>query len=173
MTAFTLPEALRACESVADPGAARQAAAAWEQATMHGWEAVRAALPRSTFFRHLRLLRRAGLPVPGTRAPGARPGTEVPPAPEFRDAATDLAGWLHAAGGLLGLPGRRFRLVHDLAGGEPPGTPGTVYGVLFRDNRWRVSYELDAYPGLFEEIDLGRFARGTVWTADTGDGSTS
>lgn len=173
MTAPGTSQALRACQKVTPGAAARHAAAAWEMAALHGWETVRASIPRSTFYRALRILRAAGLPVPEPRGQAARPGTKAAAAQESQTGTTSTARDLQSAGGLLGMPGRRFQLVDELAGGEPPGTRGTVYAVMFRANRWRVSFELDPWPGMVEEVDLGRFARCTAWLSDDGDASTS
>lgn len=140
-------EALARLQAVTSQEQARAVYGTWLAIQQHGLQGAKAFVGTRSYFRHLDLLRRAGLLSPGR--------SEA--APE---------GWyavLESVGALLGLPGRRFRVCRRSQQMEcfPVGTRGTVDAVLFRGNRWSVGVDFDGIPGGYEEIDLREFARAT------------
>jgi hypothetical protein len=107
---------------------------------------VRASVPREAFYRHLRVIRAAGLPLPAQSAK--------------RPSEADQAG-----AALLSLPGRRVKLRRG-APCAPEGGTGEVYEVLFRHGRWWVELAIDppascpdAHAVDFAELDMGEFKR--------------
>lgn len=144
---------LRACEQAADgQGDAPSAAfVTWLVGQHEGWPAARKRVSRTGWYRHLSLLKRAGV--------------EVPVRSLARGAARTSVRELNSGAGLLRMVGKRLQLIAAHDAWHPAGTYGTVVQVLFRNCEWLVGVQFDGVPGSYEEIDVGRFARIVEWIA--------
>ena len=145
---------LQACEAVAaSPEQARQAYLTWALAQTRGWPATRQHFPRRTWFRHLAVLREAGVPVP-------RKGHDTGPR-DLEDAWQPPGRPLTPAQ-VFGLVGRRFQVLRPWdADLYPAGSVGVVDSLVFRDAAWRVAFDMETIPATFEEMDLAEFLRST------------
>ena len=139
---------LTACEAAAETRAeGRLAWVTWLIGTRANWLDARRALSRASWYRHLKIIRLAGLSVP----------TELDQA---ADVPASFLGPYRARSGpgaLLSLPGRRFRLTRALDEWMLPGVTGSVRQVQFRSDQWEVGVDLDGSPGGYEELALGVF----------------
>jgi hypothetical protein len=147
-------DVLAACERVASdrydaPGAAF---VTWLVGQCEGWPVARKRVPKSTWYRHLRLLKKAGIEVP------SRSRSKRPSATGVRE--------LNSGAGLLRMVGMRVVLIAAFDRWHLAGTRGTVEQILFRDSEWLVGVQFDGSPGSYEELRVGRFARIVEWVAD-------
>lgn len=152
MTSAPELASLMACEAAAETRAeGRLAWVTWLVGTRANWLDARRALSRSSWYRHLKIIRRAGLSVPAEL-----------------DVASDVpASFLgpyrarSGPGALLSLPGRRFRITRALDEWMLPGVTGSVRQVQFAREQWEVGVDLDGSPGGYEELSLGVFVSST------------
>lgn len=152
MTTVDHLASLVACEAAAETRAeGRLAWVTWVIGTRSSWLDARRALSRSSWYRHLKVLQLAGLPVPE----------------EVQDAESVPASFLgpyrarSAPGALLRLPGQRFSITKPLDEWIVPGVTGTVQAIQFRGDQWQVGVQLDGSPGGYEELPLGTFVSST------------
>jgi len=139
------PDVLAALRAVApSEGLARAAACTWAAAQSLGWTSARVLRTKATWYRHLRLLHQAGLPVPlqsyGEKRPAAATNAQTP----------TLAD-------LYALVGRSFT-VTDAWEPEfyPNGTTGTVLALALERGCWNFQLQYDGVPGGIEPIPIGR-----------------
>jgi hypothetical protein len=147
-------DVLAACERVASERTDAPVAAfvTWFVGQREGWPVARKRVPTSTWYRHLRLLKKAGIEVPA----GSR---------SKRPAATGVRE-LDSGAGLRRMVGKRLVLLAAVDRWHLAGTCGTVVQILFRDSEWLVGVQFDGSPGSYEELRVGRFARIVEWIAD-------
>lgn len=152
---------LQTLESTAPtPTAGQQAFFTWLMGHALGWDETRQRVPRSTWYRHLRLMADAGLPVPsGQETPSADPMSETP---YWFGAETpfQVSEMLFQRPGLvMQLVGKRFSVAlpwRDLGvwcttGRQqleawPVGSRGVICSVIYEgttDSRWSIEVEHD------------------------------
>jgi hypothetical protein len=143
---------LLACEMAAETRAeGRLAWVTWVLGRRSSWLEARRSVSRSSWYRHLRILRKAGLEVPEELG-------------QSDDLPASFLGPYRArtaSGALLTLPGRSFRVCKPLDEWIVPGVTGTVQAVQFRGGAWEVGVQLDGSPGGYEELPLGAFVSST------------
>jgi hypothetical protein len=152
MTAVDQLASLVACEAAAGTRAeGRLAWVTWVIGTRSSWLDARRGLSRASWYRQLKVLQLAGLPLPE----------------DVQDADSVPASFLgpyrarSGPGVLLRLPGQRFSITKPLDEWIVPGVTGTVHAVQFRRGEWTVGVQLDGSPGGYEELDLGVFVGST------------
>ena len=151
MTAVDLG-AYDALDDVATGSAVAAAAfVTWLIGHSHGWDVARCRVPRSTYYRHLSLIRSARLAGPKSpRLPSTRTGV-----------AEAFSG-----GALLRIVGKRFRLVADFDEFARRRQRGTVQQILFRNGEWIVGVQFDGSPGAYVELCVRCFALIAQWVGE-------
>lgn len=141
-----------ACEMAAETRAeGRLAWVTWVLGTRGSWNEARRSLSRSSWYRHLRILRKAGLKVPA----------ELGQSDELPASFLGPYRARTATGALLTLPGRPFRVLKPLDEWIVPGVTGKVDSVQFREGAWEVGVQLDGSPGGYEVLPLQTFVSST------------
>lgn len=123
----------------------------WLVGQSSGLSAARNRLSTATWYRHLKLIKKAGLSIPGAATKSQK-----------RSGISEL----DSGAGLLRMIGKRFRLLHAFDEFAPFGTRGSVEQILFRDSKWLVGIQFDGSPGAYEELCVGKFARIAEWVID-------
>jgi hypothetical protein len=158
------PGYLAACQATArTPHEGRTAFLTWCFARACGWDLTRRTFTRSTWYRHLRICRKAGLPVPVKRRNKVVQHRLTNPSGWFGapDWETLIAFLTEQPARLYELVGQRFRITQDWDSFYPAGTTGVVLWLQYREGSWRVECLLDGSPGGTEDLKLYRFLRST------------
>ncbi len=150
--------------AAASPAGGLSAFRTWAIAQAEGWRAARLTVGRGTWYRHLGILKKLGLPVPYGRQNTTRSVDFVDGTGWFdvSDPLEVMARVSHDPALLLTLPGQSVRVVKIWDACYPVGTTGKVESIYFHENRWDVLVAMDGIPGGWEDLTLDNFFRCTA-----------